>query len=163
MIFVRADQGKNTRSAMEDDIKKLVKEVLEKGYLMSLATIDDGGVWVSDVIYIYDDNLNIYWMSDPNVRHSKAIVKNPQIAGTITVNNPKEDNLGIQFSGVAQKIEGARFDLAKKHYTKRNKPEPKEIDDMLQGDAWYMLKSEKIELINETLFGFKKQILNVHE
>lgn len=44
----------------KNKIKNLIKEVLDQGYLMSLATVDDGGVWVSDVIYIYDDNFNIY-------------------------------------------------------------------------------------------------------
>src|SRR3989344_3875554 len=67
------------------DIKARILEGLSKGHLMSLATLDDGGLWVADVIYIYDDNLNIYWMSYPNVRHSKAIEKNGQVAGSITV------------------------------------------------------------------------------
>lgn len=67
------------------DIKELVKEVLKKGYLMSLATLDDGGVWISDVIYIYDNDLSIYWMSDPEVRHSKAISKKNKVAGTIVL------------------------------------------------------------------------------
>ena len=146
---------------MEENIKDLIKEVLEKGYLMSLATLDDGGVWVSDVIYIFDEYLNIYWMSDPDVRHSKALLKSPKIAGAITSNEPKEDNLGIQFEGIAQKIEGARYDLAKKHYAKRKKPQPKESDDILQGDYWYMLKPKKIELIHERLFGFNKQKLEL--
>lgn len=144
-----------------DDIKVLIKEVLEKGYLMSLATHDDGGVWVSDVIFVHDDDLNIYWMSDPETRHSKAIVHQNKVAGTITVNNPGEDNLGIQFGGAAEKIEGSRYNLAKKHYAKRRKPEPKETDDVLDGDSWYMLKPSKIELINETLFGFNKQRLEL--
>jgi len=144
---------------MENGIKDLIKEVLEKGYLVSLATVDEGGVWVSDVIYIFDNDFNIYWMSDPNVRHSKAILKNPKIAGTITANLPKEDNLGIQFEGLAQKIEGARHDLAVKHFSKRKKEAPKEDEDVLQGDSWYVLKPKKIELIYEKLFGFNKQKL----
>ena len=142
---------------MEHDIKKLIKEVLEKGYLMSLGTVDEGGVWVCDVIYIFDDDLNIYWMSKDFRRHSKAILINPGIAGTITVSGQGEDNLGIQCEGIAQKIEGARFDLAKKHYVKRKKPEPKENDDVLDGGFWYMVKPKKIELICEKLFGFNKQ------
>lgn len=146
---------------MEHDIKNLIKEVLEKGYLMSLGTVDQGGIWVSDVIYIFDDNLNLYWMSDPDVRHSKAILKNQKVAGTITINLPKEDNLGLQFEGLAEKIDGARYDLAKKHYTKRKRPEPEEIDDVLEGDSWYQLKPSKIELIHEKLFGFKKQRLEL--
>jgi uncharacterized protein YhbP (UPF0306 family) len=138
-------------------IKKLVEEVLENGYLISLATVDDGGVWVSDVIYIYDNEFNIYWMSDPSARHSEAIIQNNKIAGSITVSGQGEKNLGIQFAGIAEKIDGQRYDLARKHYKKRKKPEPKETDDILGGDLWYMLKPTKIELICEYLFGFEKQ------
>ena len=144
---------------MEYDVKKLILGVLEKGYLMSLGTIDDSGVWVCDVIYIYDKDLNIFWMSKDFSRHSKAIMLNPKVAGTITISGPKENNLGIQFSGIAEKIKVARFDLAKQHYAKRKKPEPKEIDDVLDGGAWYTVKPEKIELIHEKLFGFEKQKL----
>lgn len=146
---------------MTTDIKQLVKEVLDKGYLMSLATTDVGGVWVSDVIYIHDDDRNIYWMSDPEVRHSQAVIKNHKVAGTITVSNRGEDNFGIQFEGIAEKIEGARYNLALKHYTKRGKPTPKETDDVLQGDSWYILKPKKIELICEKLFGFDKKKLDL--
>lgn len=146
---------------MGNNIKDLIKEVLEKGYLMSLATQDDGGIWVADVIYIHDDELNIYWMSDPDVRHSQAILKNNKVAATITVSGPGEKNLGIQLEGAAGKINGARYDLAKKHYAKRKKIEPKEMDDVLQGDSWYVLKLSKTELINEELFSFEKQKLEL--
>src|SRR3989338_2017231 len=146
---------------MEIDIKSLIKEVLEGGYLMSLATVDDGGVWVSDAIYVFDDEFNIYWMSDPEVRHSQDILKNSQVAGKITVSGLGENNLGLQFSGQAEKIDGFRFDLAKKHYSKRNKPEPKEEDDVLQDDSWYILRPKLIVLINEKLFGFEKQKLEL--
>ncbi|OGN30616.1 MAG: hypothetical protein A3I92_02340 [Candidatus Yanofskybacteria bacterium RIFCSPLOWO2_02_FULL_43_10b] len=129
---------------MAENIKELIKEVLEKGYLMSLAAKDDGGVWVADVIYVHDEELNIYWMSDPEVRHSKAAIKNEKVAGTITVSGPGENNLGIQFEGLAEKVEGPRHDLAKKHYVKRQKPEPEEIDNVLQGDSWYILRPSKV-------------------
>ena len=94
---------------MEHNIKDLIKEVLEKGYLMSLATVDVGGVWVADVIYVHDDELNIYWISDSEIRHSEAILKNNKVAGAITVSGPGENNLGIQFEGLAEKIEGSRY------------------------------------------------------
>ncbi len=140
------------------DIKTRIKEVLEKTHLMSLATVDEGGVWVSDVIFIFDDDLHIYWMSDPDVRHSQAILKNPQIAGTITATvKAGEKNFGIQFSGNAEKIEGPRYDLACKHLEKRGHPKPKEDEDVLQGDSWYMITPNKMELIDEENFGFEKQ------
>ncbi len=144
-----------------DSLRELVQQVLAKGYLMSLATADDSGLWVADVIYIFDENLNLYWMSDPDVRHSQAVAKNTQVAGTITVSQAGEDNLGIQFHGQAEKIDGNRHDLAVKHFQKRNKPAPSEEDDVLQGDSWYMLRPTSFDLIHESLFGFDKKTLKL--
>ena len=142
---------------MNTEIKQLILEVLENGYLMSLATQGAGGIWVADVIFIYDNDLNLYWMSNQNVRHSQAVEINPRVAGTITVSNPGEDNLGIQFEGMAEKIDGQRFDLATKHLLKRKKPAPKESDDVLGGYSWYVLRPKRIELICERLFAFEKK------
>jgi len=144
------------------DIKAKILEVLSKGYLMSLGTIDEGGVWVADVIYIYDEDLNIYWMSDPDSRHSKAIEKNNQAATSITVTNQgKAPNLGVQLSGKTEKIEGPRHDLAVKHFKKRGKPEPKENDDVLDGDSWYVLHPKRIDLIDEENLGYDKKSLDL--
>ena len=140
------------------DVKKRALEVLAHAHLMSLATQDEGGLWVADVVFIYDDDLKIYWMSDPEVRHSQAILKNPGVAGTITVSNKsKEPNLCIQFAGRAEKIDGARHDLALKHLAKRGYPAPLETDDVLDGDSWYSLTPQKIRLIDEQSFGFDAQ------
>ncbi len=145
------------------DIKAKILEVLNRGHLMSLATLDDGGLWVADLVYVFDEDLNIYWMSDPGVRHSKAILKNAQVAGTITISNKsKESNLGIQFSGQAEKIDGPRHDLAIKHLAKRGYPEPKESDDVLQGDSWYVLRPrQQIDLIDEENYGYNKKSLEL--
>jgi uncharacterized protein YhbP (UPF0306 family) len=144
------------------DIKNKILEILGKAHLMSLATRDDGGLWVADVVFIYDNDLNIYWMSDPDARHSKAILKNNEVAGTITFSTKsKEKNFGIQFYGMANKIDGSRYDLALKHLKKRSHPEPKESDDVLQGDSWYMLKPSKIDLIDEEHFGYDKKSLTL--
>lgn len=151
--------GRNGIVNMEkhNEIKQLISSVLDRGYLTTLAIMDEGGVWACDVIYIYDDDLNIYWMSDPDARHSQAIMKRNQIAGTITVSGQGENNLGIQFSGTAERIEGARYDLTKKHFLKRRKPIPHEDVDVLEGDSWYILKPQLVELIHEELYEFDKQ------
>ena len=144
------------------DIKARIKEVLRRGYLMSLGTQDDGGVWVADVIYTHDDDLNIYWMSDPEARHSKALMKSPQVAGSITVTSYGEKpELGVQFFGKAEKIDGSRYDLAKKHYAKRGRPEPKEEENVLEGDSWYVLRPTKFDLIDGENFGWDKQHLDI--
>ena len=138
----------------------LIHEVLDKGYLMSLATSDEGGVWVADVIYIYDEDLQLYWVSDPAVRHSQALEKGPMVAVSITASSQGEPNLGLQLAGQAKKLAGSRPDLAKKHWAKRKKSEPIPID-WLDSDRWYELKPTKIELIHEKHFGFEKRVLSL--
>jgi uncharacterized protein YhbP (UPF0306 family) len=140
------------------DLKQRVREVLEQTHLMSLGVVDEGGVWVSDVIFVFDDDLNVYWMSDPEARRSRAIEKTGRAAGTITATTKSgEPNFGIQFEGAAEKINGPRHDLAVKHYAKRGKAAPLETDDVLDGDAWYKLTPTKLRLIDETNFGFEAQ------
>lgn len=140
------------------DLRERVKEVLRGTHLMSLATRDAEGLWVADVIFIYDDDLTLYWMSDPAARHSRAILKSEEAAGTITASAAgKVPNLGIQFAGHAEKIDGPRYDLAVKHYAKRGRPEPKEEDDVLEGDSWYKLTFTKLKLIDEENFGYDAQ------
>ena len=125
---------------------------------MSLATQDDGGLWVSDLIFIHNDDLNIFWLSNPQCRHSKAILENPNVAGTVTVSNKTgEQNFGIQFEGLAEKIEGARYDLSVKHLFKRGYPVPEITDDVLGQNSWYVLKPSKIRLIDEALSGYMAQ------
>ena len=143
------------------DLKTRVLEVLKSSHLMSLATRDDGGLWVADVIFIHDDSLRIYWMSHPDCRHSKAIAQDGQVAGTITASNKTGDpNLGLQFSGRAERIEGARYDLATKHLFKRGHVAPAsahEAEKLMEGDSWYQLVPSKIRLIDEKNFGYIPQ------
>lgn len=147
--------------ADQKTIRKLVEKVLKGGYLMTLATNDGVGIWASDVIYVYDDKLNIYWMSDPEARHSLAVGENPNVAATITVSGQGQDNLGVQFSGVAQKITGKHYELIIKHFKKRRKIVPPKNIDVLRGDYWYMLKPDYFDLIDEERFGFEKEKLNL--
>jgi len=50
------------------NIRKRIIEVLDQTHLMSLGTTDDDGIWVADVIFLYDNDLNIYWLSSPDCR-----------------------------------------------------------------------------------------------
>ena len=138
------------------NLKQRIIEVLEKGYLLSIGTVDDGGPWVSDVRYVSDDDCKIYWMSDPKCRHSKAIEKNPKIAATIEINfNFGTPNLGLQISGNARKLGLMRPDLAIKYVTRRGKPKPSQASAILNGGYhWYELSPEFIELNDEENFGF---------
>jgi uncharacterized protein YhbP (UPF0306 family) len=145
---------------MTTDLKSIVTQILEQGYLMSLATSDADGLWVSDVVYVFDEYFNLYWLSMPDTRHSQAIIKNNQIACSITIsNNQGEANVGIQVAGTAQKLETNDLELATRHLAKRKR----EISDaqaiLSKGQSWYKLTPKLIDVIYEPLWGFKKQKL----
>ncbi len=133
---------------------------------MSLATVDDAGVWVADVIFIFDENWNIYWLSAPDTRHSQAILKNNKVAGTITLSTKKnEPNFGIQFEGKAERLEGIQFSLLVKHWAKRGHPAPEmsQALKLLDGDCWYKLLPTNIGLIDEENFGFDRQVVEANK
>lgn len=146
------------------DIKKRIFEVLGKAHLMSLATHDDVGPWVADVIFIYDEDMNIYWMSDPETRHSKAVLKNNKSAGSITCSTKsKELNFGIQVEGITAQLQGVQFELLTKHLAKRgySKPKLSQAKKILDGDLWYKLTPSKILLIDEENFGYTRKSLDM--
>lgn len=137
------------------DLRLHIKEVLAQGFLMSLATVDEGGPWVSDVGYVHDDELNLYWISRKNRRHSAALRKNPAVAASITVSVPPEKDLGLQIAGNAEELPKTP-DIATAYWAKRTQPPKRPMTDE---HAWYRLKPTKIELIDEQNFGHEKKIL----
>ena len=146
------------------DIKKRIFEVLKQTHLMSLGVSDKNGPWIADVIFIYDNEFNLYWMSDPEARHSEAILENNKVAGSITNSTKsRETNFGIQFEGIAEKLEGIQFKLLVKHLAKRGYPKPElsQASKVLDGDLWYKLKPTMIGLIDEKNFGYDRQDLNL--
>lgn len=142
---------------------EIAREILSQGYLMSLATVDEHGPWVSDVIYIHDEDFTLYWLSVTTTRHSWAILDNPHVAASITVNNEQgQVNLGLQLSGTADKLEGEMPDLVKKHLRKRKKPALAKGESYIRGDqSWYRLVPQRIEIINEEDWGFYKHVFDL--
>lgn len=144
----------------QEELQYLTKEILEQGYLLSLGVCDDDGVWVADVIYVFDDELNLYWMSKPWRRHSEAIAKRSQVAGTVTVTRgPKDPDLGLQLSGRAMEVADIPFELVKAYFKKREKPEPAPEDDVLGEHVWYKLVPDHVELIHEPVFGRERKTI----
>lgn len=146
---------------MTNNIRKLIQEVLNDGLIMSLGTYDEGGVWVADVVYIHDNDLNLYWTSLQHVRHSKAIEVTDNVACSIRAQETTRDERALQIHGTAEKLDGPFFELEKEIRKKRGLSEPKKPGEILEGGyAWYVLRPERIELIHTKLFGYTKQKLD---
>lgn len=88
------------------NLKELVKKYLDEAKLMQLATSLGNKPWVCSVWFAADKDLNIYWLSSTNRRHSKEILKNSNVAGAIVLPHAPDDlPRGIQFSGEAKVLE----------------------------------------------------------
>lgn len=140
------------------DLLTLTREALSASYLMSLGVSDEQGVWVADVIFVHDHECNIYWMSTADRRHSIAIESNPNVAAAIAATGgPEDPELAVQMSGVAEMIDAVPREVALRYFQKRNKPEPAEDFVVLEDHRWYVLRPNRIELINGALFGYDRQ------
>ena len=140
------------------DLNEITRNVLQRGYLLSVGIADADGPWVADVIYTFDDECNIYWMSTPERRHSMAIALNAKIAGAITVTPaPGIPDLGLQMSGEAKVIDDIPFEIVLRYFRKRNQPDPLPTDDVLDEHKWYKFTPSRIELIDQERFAYNRQ------
>lgn len=145
-----------------DELKNLAQKVLADAYVMSLGTVDENGVWVADLIYLSDENFNLYWISMPEARHSRAIEKNRKVACTITAGWATNKERALQIEGEAEKIDGPLFEYEKKSEEKRGLDIPKAPGEILgKGHIWYKLKPTKIELLHSEPFGYERKSVHL--
>ena len=90
---------------MDKYIKNDLLKVFEKTKLMSLAT-HDKDLWSATVYFLYDKDLNIYFLSPTGSLHCKNIAKNSQVSLTIADSRQKSSakKVGVQIRGECKKI-----------------------------------------------------------
>ena len=144
------------------ELRTLAIKVLEDSYVMSLGTIDEDGVWVSDVVYIHDENFNLYWISKLKTRHSQAIEKNKKVACTITASWKKNQERALQIEGTAIKGDKIPLEFEQRLEAKQDSEIPKTLGEILKdGNVWYVLKPTKVELIHSKPFGYEKKYIDL--
>jgi len=86
-------------------IEQTIRSYLPQVIHMSLATVADNKPWVCELHYAYDDELNIYWMSAQQVRHSREVAANPQVAGNVVTQHHLQQLVrGVYFEGRAEML-----------------------------------------------------------
>ena len=88
------------------DVEKIIRQYITKTVHMSLATVSVDKPWVCEVHFAYDDDLNLYWRSNPARRHSVDLESNANVAGNIVATYDLETGCGgaIYFEGTAQRL-----------------------------------------------------------
>ncbi|MDB5160817.1 MAG: hypothetical protein JWO96_197 [Candidatus Saccharibacteria bacterium] len=113
------------------DVEKTIRKYLPEVIHMSLATAADNKPWVCEVHFSYDDELNLYFRSTSDRRHSQEIAQNPNVAGNIVApHGLGEKPRGVYFEGVAEMLENVdESHPAYKTYSVRLKAGPGIIED----------------------------------
>ncbi|MDO8269464.1 MAG: pyridoxamine 5'-phosphate oxidase family protein [Candidatus Levybacteria bacterium] len=89
------------------DLRGHIQDYLSKVQMMQLGTSQSNQPWVTTVYFVSDINLNLYWLSDPEKRHSKEIEKNSKVAGTFVLPQLYGEKVrGLRFEGEARRLTG---------------------------------------------------------
>lgn len=88
------------------DIEKAIRAYIPEVIHLSLATTKDNKPWVCELRYSFDSDLNFYFRSKVDARHSREASENPFVAGDIVVQHSATDKLrGVYFEGTVELLD----------------------------------------------------------
>ncbi|MDX1663419.1 MAG: pyridoxamine 5'-phosphate oxidase family protein [Candidatus Promineifilaceae bacterium] len=93
-----------------------VREIIAGNRYLNLATTDGEEPWVATIEYVHDDELNFYFFSTDDARHSRHIEENPTVAISIYSSGQPDysGDLSANLNGVQMRATARR--LAEEEY-----------------------------------------------
>lgn len=140
-----------------DELKERIQQYLSEAKMMQLATASkDGKPWVCNVWFAADDQMNLYWISSTDRRHSRELAANNHVAISIClVRDPSESEKGaLQIEGTAEKLTNAsEIARALKLYVSRGIFSLSQVKsfmaDMVHPHVFYRAKPTTITLFQD--------------
>lgn len=139
-------------------LRKLIEQYLKEAKLMQLATALDNQPWVCNVWFAADEDLNIYWFSSTNRRHSLEVMENQKVSAAMALpHTPKDSPRGLQLQGIAQVLtEQTDIDKAISVYKDRIFP-IETIEELMKSvekpHQFYKIKPTQFVLFDAVNFG----------
>ena len=84
--------------------KKYLLQCLNSTNFCSIGTVDEKGVWVNPVYFVWDGKFNLYFISQMRSRHMQNLKKDPRISVAIYKTEQKGDVIGTYIEGKAKII-----------------------------------------------------------
>lgn len=103
-------------------VEKLIRAYLDEAKLLQIVSCNKNQPWLAHVWFARDDDLNIYWMSREDRRHSREIRKSEIVAGGIVTPHLQglgETVRGLAFEGTARELGDGDSEKAYGHYRNR--------------------------------------------
>lgn len=141
-----------------------VEAFLAAHHVVSLATTDDdGGPHAACVMYALD-GLRLYWMSDPESRHSRHIGARPRVTATVAPDySDFREIRGLQLFGRARRLvdetesaQARQRMLSRYAFLAELASGPPALRAAFEKAGFYCLEPDRITLIDNTKgFGHK--------
>ena len=93
---------------MNLSIAQEAKQILDDNLYMTISVADkDGNPWIANLYFAYDGDLNLYWYSSKETKHSQLISQNPSIAIAIFDSTAVGDDVNaVYFEATAEEVRG---------------------------------------------------------
>lgn len=155
------------------DLRDRLQDFLRQHNTLTLATIGPAGEpQVAAVFYVADDELNLLFLSSPESRHSRNLIREPKVAATIQADGQDwQEITGLQIEGTAAEIGGARenarvarlfaerFDFLRALRGDEDEGVPVALRGPMANSRFYILRPAWIRLIDNSLgFGHKEEL-----
>lgn len=138
----------------KDELKKFILDYLEKNRRMTLATSLEDTPWAATVYFAFDDDLNFYFISNPDTRKIKNLEKNPKVSCAINeFINKAGSTIGIQLEGTVQLLDKEKNVEELQIYKKRFGW----ADDYLHDHELFKITPKKVYYLDDEKFGLGGQ------
>jgi uncharacterized protein YhbP (UPF0306 family) len=133
---------------LRPDWKAMITDCFSSTYFMALSTHGDDGLWCNPVYFAWDDNFNLYFISELDCRHMRNIQSSSQVACAIFPTNQDNDVFGAYLRGHAEIIfkDHKDWGFADKTYYDRVYPDDPNWElrnaptCYRQKDSWHLVK-----------------------
>lgn len=92
--------------------RRLIKECFKSAIIATIATNGQKGLWSTPVYFTFDDDLNIYFVSNRSTRHVANITSNPTVAVSVfhPVTSEDDPQVGVQMRGIAAEVPESKIE-----------------------------------------------------
>lgn len=106
------------------NLNKLARKIIEKNQYITIASSDkSGNPWISPVVYCFDENWNMYFVSMPTSKHCSNIKINKKIACAVFDSRQMwGQGVGLQFEAVSEVLNLRESIKVSKIYALRKYP-----------------------------------------
>ena len=125
-----------------EDLGAIAREIVDSSRYMTLGTADENGnPWVSPVYYASQGYTEFYWISSPEVTHSRNLARRPHMSIVVfDSQQPPGTGRAVYMSAVAQELSGPDVDRGLAVYPNRVEPGVRTLtSEELQPPAVYRL------------------------